>query len=416
MKKIKLRKTRRLARLLGLTPLLAAALLVPLQAGTFSNNFDTDPGAAVTLDGTAKWFDNGNGTGYIYLTGPVVMNPAENGEITIGDLDNGDQVGGFTATFKMQVGPGTGNPADGFSFNWAPDVPSLVSEDGGGSGLTISFDIYDNGNETPPAPSIDVKVGGVLIQSKKMIKGDGSAANDIMTSGFANVRIKYVSGLLDVDYKGQSIFASLPIGLAPQSGAVFAIGARTGGEAAAQYVDDLNITTVPPTTPTVTTVRSNAKSLLVNIVDAPGAEVDPTTVSATIDALAVTGSAVKNGDTTTYTFTNPSLYTVGSTHNVVFTYKYGTPATTVTTPLSFTVGAFTTLPASAALAPNVIDTSKRGFLWRVHQIDATPTLPNSITRAENQLSGLLGDNMADPLAKNGADANSTPPSPSTAPI
>jgi hypothetical protein len=397
--------------------LAAASALVPLQAGTFNNNFDTDPTitGAVTLDGTAKWVATGGvgGSGYIYLTGPVVMTPSEAGLLIVPDLDNGDAVGGFTATFKMQVGPGSGNPADGFSFNWASDLPTnagSVSEEGAGTGLTIAFDIYDNGGGE--APSIDVKVGGTTVAQHKMTKNDGSAT-DIMTSGFADVRIQYKDGLLDVDYKGQSIYASLPLGLAPQNAATFEIGARTGGEAAAQYVDNLSITTYPPTAPVVTTVRSNAKGLLVNIVDAPTAQVDPTSVSATIDNAAVTGTATKNGDTTTYTFNNSGLYIAGSTHNVVLTYKYGTPATTVTTPLSFTVGAFTTLPASAALGSVP---AKRGFLWRVHQIDATPTLANSMTRTEQQLSGLLGDNLADPAAQNGADATSTPPNPSTAPI
>src|SRR5688500_10986236 len=120
---IKQRKPKRGVRALGVV-LLAAASFVPVQAGTFNNNFNTDPGAAVTLDGSAKWVNSGGGAGYIYLTGPAVMTPAEQGTMTIPDFDSGAAIGGFTATFKLQIGPGTGNAADGLSFNWGSDVPA----------------------------------------------------------------------------------------------------------------------------------------------------------------------------------------------------------------------------------------------------------------------------------------------------
>jgi len=411
--KNKLRKPRSLA--CALAPLLAAASLVPLQAGTFSNNFNTDPtqngSGAVTVDGAAKWVDTGGGTGYISITDAI---NSLNGLMTVPDFDNGEVVGGFTATFKLAIKDGTGNPADGFSFNWASDLPASagsVSEEGGGTGLTVAFDIYDNGGGE--APSVDIKVGGTTIAQKKMTKAE------IMTTGFGNgfadVRIKYEAGLLDVDYKGVSVFASLPAGVPPQTAAVFGFGARTGGENANQWIDDLNITTVPPTVPTVTTFRSNAKGFIVNLVDAPTSQVDQTSVTATVDGNPVTGTATKTGDTTTFTYTNPALYTAGTTHAVVLTYKHGTPATTVNTPLSFTVGPFTTIPNTSALATGVIDVNKRGFLWRVHQVDG-PEQPNTLARTENQLSGLVGDNIADPAAQNGADAASTAPNPATAPI
>src|ERR1041384_4139675 len=160
--KIRCKKSGRLAGVRGLTPLLPAAsalVLVPLEAGTFSNNFDTDPGAAVTLDGSATWAP----AGYISLTENT---GSLNGLMIVPDLDAGATVGGFTATFKLQIGPGSGNPADGFSFNWAADLPTSagsVSEEGAGTGLTVAFDIYDNGGGE--APSIDVRYGGKTIAS-----------------------------------------------------------------------------------------------------------------------------------------------------------------------------------------------------------------------------------------------------------
>lgn len=402
--KIKTKTPRRLVRALKFAPLLAAASLVPLQAGTFNNDFNTDVVTAgvVTVEGSAVWFDAGGGAGYISITEPV---NSQQGGMMVADFDAGAAVGGFLATFKLQIGPGSGNAADGFSFNWAPDAPTNTGEEGGGTGLTISWDIYDNGGGE--APSIDVKVGGTTIAQKPMTKAE------IMTTGFQDVRIELKNGLLSVDYKGQSVFASLPAGLAPQVGANFTFGARTGGENAAQYIDDLNITTEPPTAPVVTTFRSNAKGFIINVVDAPGAAVDPTTVSATVDGAAVTGTATKNADTTTYTFTNPGVYAAASTHAVVLSYSYGTPPTATTVPLSFTVGNYTSIPASAALGSTP---ANRGFLWRVHQVDSPTALVNTLARTEQQLSGLLGDNIANPAAQSNADAASTTPTPTALPI
>src|SRR5215217_6064885 len=149
-------KKRRMAGALSAS-LLAAASLVSLQAGTFSNNFNTDPGAAVTLDNAAVWVDAGGGAGYISLTENV---GSKNGLLIIPDFDNAELVGGFTATFKLQIGPGSGNAADGFSFNWAADLPGAatsVSEEGGGTGLTVSFDTYVNADVGETSPTIYIK-------------------------------------------------------------------------------------------------------------------------------------------------------------------------------------------------------------------------------------------------------------------
>ncbi len=406
--------------------LVAAASIAQMHAGTFTNNFNVDPTGSVTLDGTAPldgqpphagyWVSSGGvgGSGYVSLADAV---NSQYGLMVVSDLDAGTEVGGFTADFKLMIGGGSGNPADGFSFNWGADVPQTAGtvawEEGAGTGLIVDFDIYDNGGGE--APTIDVKVGG---------NGDGNkvasvklAKTDIMTgTTFANVHIQYKNGLLDVSYKGQPVFTSLPIGLAPQTGAVFGFGARTGGENANFWLDEVGISTFAQTAPSVTAVRGNAKGVTVLLQDAPTGALDTSTVTAKIDNVAVSGNAVKNGNVTTFSFTNPGLYTAGTSHTVELTYKYGSPAVNTTTSFSFLVGPYTTLPATAALAPGSVDTSKRGFLWRVHQIDSTADLENTLVRAENQLGGLMGDNVANPDAVGGADGASTAPNPPTAPI
>src|SRR3954471_17040388 len=94
----------RTLKLPGLAAIFAAALLVPASAGTFTNNFNTDPsGAVVSLVDPAKWVATGGvgGTGHVSLTDAV---GSQNGTMFIEDLDNGVAVGGFKATFKLRVG------------------------------------------------------------------------------------------------------------------------------------------------------------------------------------------------------------------------------------------------------------------------------------------------------------------------
>jgi hypothetical protein len=72
------------------------------------------------------------------------------------------------------------------------------------------------------------------------------------------------------------------------------------------------------------------------------------------------------------------------------------------------------VPGTFVLPVTAADASQPGFVWRVHQVATTQ--PNSNKRTEDQLAGLLGDNIADPSARGIALANAAPPVPSTAPI
>jgi hypothetical protein len=74
----------------------------------------------------------------------------------------------------------------------------------------------------------------------------------------------------------------------------------------------------------------------------------------------------------------------------------------------------TVIPATSALPSSAADTSKPGFLWRVHQVESSQ--PTTLARTEAQLAGLLGNNVADPNAIGNADAAAAAPDPLTAPI
>src|SRR5262249_60835756 len=66
------------------------------------------------------------------------------------EIDPGSRVESFTATFKVRMGGGTENPAQGFCLVLANDYDGSLFREAGGTttGLTISFDTY---NAEPPA-------------------------------------------------------------------------------------------------------------------------------------------------------------------------------------------------------------------------------------------------------------------------
>jgi hypothetical protein len=64
------------------------------------------------------------------------------------------------------------------------------------------------------------------------------------------------------------------------------------------------------------------------------------------------------------------------------------------------------LPSGRAVPSSSADLGRPGFIWRIHQV-ATGQ-PNTNQRAEDQLVGLLGDNIANPAAQGVAIAPGTP--------
>src|SRR6185369_5275064 len=127
----------------------------------------------------------------------------------------------------------------------------------------LSFDIYDNTNETPPAPSIDARWNGQLLATVKMTYQEietGDQWTDLA------VRIE-PDGTLDVQYKGKVLFNNLALpGFAPLTDAAFGIGARTGGLNENQWIDDLQIatTTGSATTPPQLSIAKGADGVTIS--------------------------------------------------------------------------------------------------------------------------------------------------------
>jgi hypothetical protein len=223
--------------------LLLAIVSISARAGVFNSDFNSGLPAATAVYGNAVV----EGTGGVGDSGALKLTKAVNsqqGAFVIEDLDAGSPIFGFDISFKLLIGGGTGTPADGMSVCFGPDLPNGTwGEEGAGAGLRFSFDIYDNGNEVPLAPSIDVAVGGTkLATSKRTIA-------TISTNGYVDVRIRLnPDGSLNFDYRGETLFTNyfLPNYQALVDAALpgrFGLGARTGGLNANQWVDDLQITT-----------------------------------------------------------------------------------------------------------------------------------------------------------------------------
>src|SRR5947207_8732863 len=147
------------ALLAGLT----AATVPKVRGGSVSTDFNSGSAPGYLLGGAYLDSVGGvDGSGCLKLT--TSFYNGQMGSFILDDLDGGAPITGFRASFRMLIGGGSG--ADGLSLNFANDYTwSEFGEEGDGTGLTISFDTYNNGGGE--APAIDVKKGGNIIYSRK---------------------------------------------------------------------------------------------------------------------------------------------------------------------------------------------------------------------------------------------------------
>src|SRR5689334_9967339 len=226
---------------------LACAGCATVLAGNISTDFNSGQPPGTSLYGTAyvDFFGGVGDSGTLKLTDAI---GGSEGSFIVDDLDGGAQITGFTARFKLLVGGGSIPPADGFSFNFANDLPNdIFGEEGAGTGLTISFDTYDNGGAE--APAIDLKKGGQIISSVKGL----DVLNLFHTGDYVEIYVEaHTDGSLDLNVNGTAVFSGIPSAFKASAGR-FGLGARTGGSWDNHWVDDLQITTTsaPPDHPFV---------------------------------------------------------------------------------------------------------------------------------------------------------------------
>ncbi|HTG42914.1 MAG TPA: hypothetical protein VK633_00155 [Verrucomicrobiae bacterium] len=214
---------------------------------SFNFNDGTTPPNTTLISGVS-----GGGTitttGGVGDSGVLHLTDAANdqrGAFIVADADAGVPVYGFTARFDALVGGGGATPADGFSFNFASNIPEDPTTTGGdlengvGTGLSVGFDIYDNGGGE--APSVDVRYNGQVVSSQKV-----PLAFIETDTAFEPVIIRLEpDGTLDVVYGGTVLMSNLSIpGFSSISGGQFALVGRTGGANENQWFDNIEITTV----------------------------------------------------------------------------------------------------------------------------------------------------------------------------
>ena len=175
------------------------------------------------------------------------------------DLDAGKAISGFTMNFKVRIGGGTSDPADGMSIYFGSDLQGTAfGEEGpdGGQGLVVCFDTFNNGDNE--APAIDVKYAGNLVARVPYTAGN------LQSDTFSNVSITLKSnGTLDLVYKGQTVHSNLLIPGYTYGPGQFAFGARTGGAWSNHWIDDLSISTTvagAAVAPTVATAPRRPRS------------------------------------------------------------------------------------------------------------------------------------------------------------
>ena len=136
------------------------------------------------------------------------------------------------------------------------------------------------------------------------------------------------------------------------------------------------------------TSRSPA-SFSVRVKDGADTNLDSDSVSFTVDGQTVAATLSKDLDVTTITYTPDSRFPALSAHTWELSAK-DTAGNDVTGNGKWTTKLYGSLGGSAKVDP---DTSKRGFIWEVHQ-NPTATANNN-TRPVQQLNGELGENLAD---------------------
>jgi len=216
--------------------------------------FDTDfsaPRAEATAYGNTKIEG-----GFLRLTEAAT---SQAGQYVIDDFYGGQTVKNFRARFTLSIRNGSPRIADGFSFNFGtmPSPISNLNEEGITSGLSVSFDSYDN-SSSDVAPTIAIKFNGTIIAAVSMsetniyteptyvspVPKDPETGQPMtMRTGdkFVPVEIELRGdGTMDVSYKNVKVLANVATGYTPRTGR-FGLAARTGGSYATHWVDDLAI-------------------------------------------------------------------------------------------------------------------------------------------------------------------------------
>ncbi|HEV8541323.1 MAG TPA: hypothetical protein VGR78_02920, partial [Verrucomicrobiae bacterium] len=351
---------------------------------------------------------SGDGAG-----GGLILVPnlsAQTGSFVIDDYTGGAIVNGFTASFKLKIGPSLAKPADGFSFSYGTNIPNAVfpaPQQGVGPGLAVSFDIYDNGNGE--APAIDVFYGVDPAQVPQNLTGNilhqPMPLSALVTSRYVDVVIKMnTDGNLDLLYDGQVIAYHLQTPFSPIAGGRWGFASFAGGSPGDIYgafegIDDIQI---EASTLSTEAYLASMAPLGNNVSAFPVIKVDLVDLNTTVDTNSIhlqfndtpVAPAISyNPDLldTTVSYPVPALLAPLSTNlvSIVWSDSAGTTHTNTST---FKVGAYATLPGPTAPLSST-NNAPSGFRVRIYQL--TTSLTPTAVFAEGVLAGEKGTNVAD---------------------
>lgn len=226
-----------------------ADVVLRFDAGDLTNN-GTAAAAIATYGNAAFTATGGVGdTGYLSLTEATT---SQSGALVVENYSGANAQGSMLATFDVNLTASGTNvpavPADGFSLSWGADVPAGTiggAEEGAGTGLIVTFDVYDNAdanpdNATGEAPAIGLKYKGAFVVPEVRISRAFFQQPDWVTVG---VRVEN-DGTVDVMFNGIVVFYNVPLpawtGLANGR---FNLAGRTGGAVQTHWVDNVVINT-----------------------------------------------------------------------------------------------------------------------------------------------------------------------------
>lgn len=174
---------------------------------------------------------------------------------------------------------------------------------------------------------------------------------------------------------------SIVFGKSPSETALLTLSTNVPG------ADRLYFSAINPTIESIS-FRENDKGISV---------VDTNTVKLVLDGVVVPLIISATGDgTIDYIYTPATIFSPGSEHTYTIEAT-DTNKNTVTVSDSFKVASYIELTAADKVTPV---TSKRGFIFNIHQNGEFTDNDNQ--RPLEQLAGLLGENMADPVMIGGA--------------
>lgn len=208
----------------------------------FQVHYSFDDGffpAGTDLYGIAFVGDDGSGNNALHLTDPVYF---VYGAFSIPDLAGGERVDELHVGWRSLLGGGDGG-ADGYSLNWATNLPvgdpGYGGEEGLGNGLSVSVDTWDNG--AGEAPGIEIKWKGVRVAFLSVPKDDDGSGNFLRKGQFVDADLSVrPDGTVRFTYDGNVVSTQLPP-LSGLAGGRFLFLARTGGANDNQWIDDVRI-------------------------------------------------------------------------------------------------------------------------------------------------------------------------------